>query len=126
MAFEIAGSLALQEALEKGGSAILEPIMRIEIVSPEQFMGDVIGDLNSRRGHVESTESKTGTVIGARLRAPGLTCSATPPTALHDPGTRIFLVRVDHYQEVPQSVATSCWRKLRRKTRRYNYIVVCW
>src|SRR5207249_2107466 len=58
LAFEIAGSLALQEALEKGKTAILEPIMRIEVVTPEQFMGDVIGDLNSRRGHIESTEIK--------------------------------------------------------------------
>ena len=60
MAFEIAGSMALQEGLEKGRSVILEPIMKIEIVTPDQFMGDVIGDLNSRRGHIEGTVGSSG------------------------------------------------------------------
>ena len=106
MAFEIAGSLALQEALEKGGSAILEPIMRIEIVSPEQFMGDVIGDLNSRRGHVESTESKTGTVIVRGYVPLANLFGYTTDLRSMTQGRASSSFEFDHYQEVPQSVAT--------------------
>ena len=111
MAFEIAGSLALQEALEKGGSAILEPIMRIEIVSPEQFMGDVIGDLNSRRGHVESTESKTGTVIVRGYVPLANLFGYTTDLRSMTQGRASSSFEFDHYQEVPQSVATELLAK---------------
>ena len=94
MAFEIAGSLALQEALEKGKPVILEPIMRMEVVTPEQFMGDVIGDLNSRRGHIESTEMKVGRSRGSRVRAAGESVRLHHRPAFDDPGPRLLIVRV--------------------------------
>ena len=56
MAFKIAGSMAVKDAFAKADPTILEPIMRVEVTMPEEFMGDVIGDLNSRRGHVEGME----------------------------------------------------------------------
>jgi elongation factor G len=57
MAFHIAGSLAFKDAMNKGGAVLLEPIMRVEVTTPEDYMGDVIGDINSRRGRIEGMES---------------------------------------------------------------------
>ncbi len=105
MAFEIAGSLALQEALEKGKPAILEPIMRLEVVTSEQFMGDVIGDLNSRRGHVESTEIKGGaTVVRGYVPLANLFGYTTDLRSMTQ-GRASSSFEFDHYQEVPRSVA---------------------
>ena len=63
MAFKIAGSLAIKDAVQKADPTILEPIMRVEVTMPEEFMGDVIGDLNKRRGHIEGMENRSGTQI---------------------------------------------------------------
>ena len=63
MAFKIAGSMAAKDAVEKADPAILEPIMRVEVTMPEEFMGDVIGDLNSRRGHIEGMDNRRGTQV---------------------------------------------------------------
>jgi elongation factor G len=105
MAFEIAGSLALQEALEKGKPVILEPIMKIEIVTPEQFMGDVIGDLNSRRGHIESTESQgSGQVVRGYVPLSNLFGYTTDLRSMTQ-GRASSSFEFDHYQEVPTSIA---------------------
>jgi elongation factor G len=58
LAFEIASRAALREGLQKGASVLLEPIMKVEVVTPEDYMGDVIGDLNSRRGQIQSMETR--------------------------------------------------------------------
>jgi Translation elongation factors (GTPases) len=58
LAFEIAGRAAMREAIQKGAPKLLEPIMKVEVVTPEEYMGDVIGDLNSRRGQISGTESR--------------------------------------------------------------------
>ncbi len=111
MAFEIAGSLALQEALEKGRPVILEPIMRIEILTPEQFMGDVIGDLNSRRGHVETTESKAGAqVVRGYVPLSNLFGYTTDLRSMTQ-GRASSSFEFDHYQEVPQSIAKELTEK---------------
>jgi elongation factor G len=111
LAFEIAGSLALQDALEKGKPAILEPIMRIDVTTPEQFMGDVIGDLNSRRGHIESTEMKGGThVVRGYVPLANLFGYTTDLRSMTQ-GRASSSVEFDHYQEVPQSVATELLAK---------------
>ena len=60
MAFHIAGSLAFKEAMQKGAPVLLEPIMRVEVTMPEEYMGDVIGDINSRRGRIEGMEDVGG------------------------------------------------------------------
>jgi elongation factor G len=105
MAFEIAGSLALQEALEKGKPAILEPIMRLEVITSEQYMGDVIGDLNSRRGHVETTEVKGGaTVVRGYVPLANLFGYTTDLRSMTQ-GRASSSFEFDHYQEVPRSVA---------------------
>jgi elongation factor G len=106
MAFEIAGSLALQEAIERGKTAILEPIMKIEITGPEQFMGDIIGDLNSRRGHVEGTEQKAGGVVIRGYVPLANLFGYTTDLRSMTQGRASSSFEFDHYQEVPQSVAT--------------------
>ena len=60
MAFKIAGSMAFKEAMQKAGSVLLEPIMKVEVTMPEEYMGDVIGDINSRRGRIEGMEDIGG------------------------------------------------------------------
>ncbi len=82
MAFKIAGSMAVQDAFGKADPAILEPIMRVEVTMPEEFMGDVIGDLDSRRGHIESIEGAEQRGSATRPRSCGRSsrsprCSAT-------------------------------------------------
>ena len=63
MAFKIAGSLALKDAVRRGRPAILEPIMEVEVTTPDEFMGDVIGDLNSRRGQIQGMEERAGAQV---------------------------------------------------------------
>ena len=60
MAFKIAGSMAFKDAMKKGGAVLLEPVMRVEVTTPDEYMGDVIGDISSRRGRIESTEDLSG------------------------------------------------------------------
>jgi len=60
LAFKMAGSMALKKAVSKARPTLLEPIMKLEVVTPEEFLGDIIGDLNSRRGHIEGIESHGG------------------------------------------------------------------
>jgi translation elongation factor EF-G len=68
MAFKIAGSMAFKDAAQKAKPVLLEPVMRVEVVVPEEFMGDIIGDLNSRRGHIQSMDARGGTqIINARV-----------------------------------------------------------
>jgi elongation factor G len=106
MAFEIAGSSALQEALEKGKPVILEPIMKIEIFTPEQFMGDVIGDLNSRRGHVESTEQRASShIVRGYVPLSNLFGYTTDLRSMTQ-GRASSSFEFDHYQEVPNNIAT--------------------
>jgi elongation factor G len=63
MAFQIAGSMALKAGVEKASPVLLEPVMAVEVVVPEQFMGDVIGDLSARRGHIEGMETRAGAQV---------------------------------------------------------------
>ena len=79
VAFKIAGSMAFQDAAERAEPVLLEPVMAVEVVTPEEYMGDVIGDINSRRGRVQSMEARGAQVITGR-GAPCRRCSATRPT----------------------------------------------
>ena len=86
VAYKIAGSLALKEAVRKGRPAVLEPIMVVEVTTPEDFMGDVIGDLNSRRGHILGMEMRAGAqVIRANVPLAQMFGYATS-SAVGDPG----------------------------------------
>jgi elongation factor G len=76
LAFEIAARAALREAAQKAGIKLLEPIMKVEVVTPEDYLGDVIGDMNSRRGQIQGTDSR-GNARSSRRWCRWPTCSAT-------------------------------------------------
>jgi elongation factor G len=102
MAFKMAGSIGFKAAVEKAQPTLLEPIMKMEVVVPEQYMGDVIGDLNSRRGRVEGTDPLAGAKTKVRASVPQAevaTYSATLRSITQGRGT--FSLTFDHYAEVP-------------------------
>ena len=67
MAFKIAGSMAFKEAMKKGDPVLLEPIMKVSVITPDDYLGDVIGDLNSRRGQIQGMDCKTRRSAGQRV-----------------------------------------------------------
>jgi len=104
MAFKIAGSMAIKEAVQKGNPAILEPIMRVEVTTPEEYLGDVIGDLNSRRGHVLGMEARgNAQVISAHVPLAEMFGYATDLRSKTQ-GRASFVMFFDHYAEVPKQV----------------------
>ncbi|MDP3727724.1 MAG: elongation factor G [bacterium] len=104
-AFKIAGSLALQEAARRGTLVLLEPIMRVEVVTPEQFLGEVTGDLNAKRARIESMDERsTGIkVISAKVPLAEMFGYATSVRSLTQ-GRASFTMEFDHYEEVPANI----------------------
>ncbi|MCL2678803.1 MAG: elongation factor G [Dehalococcoidia bacterium] len=105
MAFKMAGSLALKNALNKCNAAILEPIMKVDVVTPEQYMGDIIGDLNSRRGRVESIETTGDTNIVHGLVPLSKTFGYTTDLRSMTQGRATFSLEFFQYQQVPAALA---------------------
>ncbi|MGZ6268209.1 MAG: elongation factor G [Candidatus Limnocylindrales bacterium] len=113
MAFRIAASMALKEAVAKASPVILEPLMRVEVTLPEQFLGDVIGDLNSRRGHVEAMESRGSTqVVRARVPLAEMFGYATDLRSMTQ-GRASYSMELSHYAEVPANLAVELVQKSR-------------
>jgi elongation factor G len=105
MAFQIAGSMAAQEALKRANPVLLEPIMNVEVVMPEEFMGDVMGDLSSRRGQIQGMDSRGGgQVIRAMVPLSEMFGYATTVRSKTQ-GRATFTMQFDHYDEVPKSIA---------------------
>jgi elongation factor G len=105
MAFQIAGSMAVKEALKRATPVLLEPVMDVEIVVPEEFMGDVMGDLSSRRGHIQGMDTRGGgQVIRAMVPLSEMFGYATTVRSKTQ-GRATFTMQFDHYAEVPQSIA---------------------
>lgn len=105
-AFKIAGSLAFQEAFRKASPVILEPIMKIEAVTPEQFMGDVVGDISSKRGQIDSMgERGQAKVITAYVPLATMFGYATQLRSMTQ-GRGNYTMEFDHYQEVPKNIAS--------------------
>jgi elongation factor G len=105
MAFKIAGSLALKNAAARAAPVLLEPIMRVEVVVPEEFMGDVIGDLNARRGHVEALEQRGGSrVIRAFVPLAEMFGYVTNLRS-RTQGRGTYTMEFHHYEEVPRNLA---------------------
>jgi elongation factor G len=104
MAFKIAGSLAFQEAMQKAGPTILEPIMAVEVVVPEEYMGDIMGDLSQRRGKPQGMEAQgSNQVIKAQVpMSEMLEYASTLKSVTSDRGS--YSMEFDHYQEVPAQV----------------------
>ncbi|HEY7451886.1 MAG TPA: elongation factor G [Candidatus Limnocylindria bacterium] len=106
MAFKIAGSMAAKAAVQKADPAILEPVMKVEVVTPEDFMGDVIGNLNARRGSVDGIEERgTSRVIGAHVPLAEMFGYATDLRSMTQ-GRATYSMEFSRYSEVPQSIAT--------------------
>jgi elongation factor G len=114
VAYKIAGSLALKEALKRGKTVILEPIMNVEVTVPEEFMGDVIGDLNARRGHIHGMEVRAGAqVIRAHVPLAQMFGYATDLRSATQ-GRAVYSMEFDHYAPVPQNLADEMLAKARR------------
>ncbi len=105
MAFKIAGSMAFKAAMQRAKPKLLEPVMAVEVVTPEEYLGDVMGDLNSRRGHVEGLEPRgNAQVITARVPLATMFGYATDLRSTTQ-GRATFTMQFDRYEEVPQSIA---------------------
>jgi elongation factor G len=104
MAFKIAGSMAFKEGCKKGKSVILEPIMKVEVTVPEEYMGDVIGDINSRRGRMEGMEARSGNqIIRGFIPLSEMFGYATDLRSKTQ-GRGTYSMEPSHYEEVPKSV----------------------
>jgi elongation factor G len=105
MAFKIAGSMALKEGLRRAGPVLLEPIMDVEVVTPSDYMGDIIGDLSSRRGKVGGMTERAGArVIGASVPLGEMFGYSTTLRSMSQ-GRAVFTMQFAHYEEVPKSKA---------------------
>jgi elongation factor G len=114
MAFKIAGSLALKDGIRRGKAVILEPIMQVEVTTPDDYMGEVIGDLNSRRGHILGMESRAGAqVVRANVPLATMFGYATDLRSSTQ-GRAVYSMQMDHYAPVPSNVADEMLAKARR------------
>ncbi len=105
MAFKIAGSMALKAAKDKCSPALLEPYMKVEVTVPEEYMGDVMGDLNSRRGRIEGMDSRAGAqVIRAKVPLAEMFGYSTTLRS-RTQGRGVYAMEISHYEEVPKSIA---------------------
>ena len=105
IAFKIAGSMAFKEAVRKADPCLLEPVMKVEVIVPEQYMGDVIGDISSRRGRIEGMEARMGDqTIHAFVPLSEMFGYATDLRS-RTQGRGMFSMEFDHYEEVARSVA---------------------
>jgi elongation factor G len=112
LAFEIAARAAFREGMEKGGPKLLEPIMRVEVVTPEEYMGDVIGDLNSRRGQILGMDSRgNARVVDAMVPLANMFGYVNTLRSMSQ-GRATYTMHFDHYEQVPQAVADEVRAKL--------------
>jgi len=111
LAFEIAGRAGFREAVEKAAPRILEPVMRVEVLTPEDYVGDVIGDLNSRRGQIRGTEARgNAQVIDAMVPLANMFGYVNTLRSMSQ-GRAQYTMTFDHYEQVPQAVATEVQAK---------------
>lgn len=104
MAFKIAGSMAFKNAMAKAEPVLLEPMMKVEITVPEEYMGDVIGDCSSRRGRIEGMEDVNGAkVVRAFVPLSEMFGYATSLRS-RTQGRGVYSMVFDHYEEVPKNI----------------------
>mgnify|MGYP003322875803 FL=1 len=112
MAFEIAARAAFREVCRDAGIKLLEPIMKVEVVTPEEHLGDIIGDLNSRRGQISGTETRgPSTVIDSMVPLANMFGYVNTLRSMSQ-GRAVFTMLFDHYQEVPKAVSEEVIAKL--------------
>jgi elongation factor G len=111
IAFKIAGSMALKDAVRKANPALMEPIMKVEVVTPDTYLGNVVGDINSRRGRIHEMHPRSdGQVVTAHVPLSEMFGYATTLRSVTQ-GRAIFTMMFDHFQEVPVSVAEKILEK---------------
>jgi elongation factor G len=111
LAFEIASRAAFREGAQKAGAQLLEPIMKVEVVTPEDYVGDVIGDLNSRRGQIQGTEARgIATVVNAMVPLANMFGYVNTLRSMSQ-GRAQYTMQFDHYDPVPQAVAEEIQKK---------------
>ena len=112
IAFEIAARAAFREGIPQAGPALLEPVMKVEVVTPEEYMGDVIGDLNSRRGQVQGTEARgNATVVTSMVPLANMFGYINNLRSMSS-GRAQFSMQFDHYDQVPKAVADEVVSKM--------------
>ena len=115
MAFKIAGSMAIQDACKKASPKLMEPIMRVEVIVPDEYLGDVMGDLNSRRGKIEGMEQrKEAQVVNANVPLSSMFGYVTDLRSLTQ-GRAVFHMDFANYQQVPSSVELEILEKVHGK-----------
>lgn len=114
MAFKIAGSMAFKDGAKKAGASIIEPVMKIEVTIPEEYMGDVIGDVNSRRGRIEGMDPRPGgvTVVRGYVPLAEMFGYATDLRS-RSQGRGTYVMQFDHYEAVPKSISEEIIEKRR-------------
>ncbi|MBP0649401.1 elongation factor G, partial [Mycobacterium tuberculosis] len=111
IAFEIASRQALREGLQKAAPVLLEPIMKVEVVSPEEFLGGVIGDLNSRRGQIAGTDTRgNAQIVNAMVPLANMFGYVNTLRSMSQ-GRASYSMVFDHYDEVPSNVAQEVQKK---------------
>ncbi|MCR4269071.1 elongation factor G [Nitratireductor sp. ZSWI3] len=111
LAFEIAARAAFREGAQKAGAQLLEPIMKVEVVTPEDYVGDVIGDLNSRRGQIQGTEARgIATVVNAMVPLANMFKYVDSLRSMSQ-GRAQYTMQFDHYEPVPSAVAQEIQKK---------------
>jgi len=113
MAFKVAGSQALKEAARKAGPVILEPLMAVEVTTPEDYMGEVIGDLNSRRGQIQAMEERSGARVVKALVPLSEMFGYIGDLRSKTQGRAVYSMQFDSYAEVPKAVAEEIIKKTR-------------
>jgi elongation factor G len=113
MAFKIAGSMAFKEAARKADPALLEPMMAVEVRTPEEYMGDVIGDINSRRGQIQAMEDISGAKIVRALVPLSEMFGYVGDLRSKTQGRANYTMQFDSYAEVPRNVAEEIIKKVR-------------
>ena len=113
LAFKIAGSMAFKEAARKAGPVLLEPVMAVEVTTPEDFMGDVIGDLNSRRGQIQAMEERSGARVVRALVPLAEMFGYVGDLRSRTQGRASYSMHFDSYAQVPSNVATEVIAKAR-------------
>ena len=116
IAFKIAGSMALKDAAKRAKPVLLEPLMRVEVVVPEEFMGSVTGDLHSRRGRVESTEIRlSSTIIQCKVPLSEMFGYSTELRSMTQ-GRATYSMHFSHYEEAPKTISEEVISKIRGKS----------
>jgi elongation factor G len=113
MAFKIAGSMGFKEGCQKAGPILLEPIMSVEVVVPEEYMGEVIGDLNSRRGRIMGMDSRAGAQVVSSMVPLANMFGYSTDLRSATQGRATYAMTFDHYEPVPKSVSDEIIAKIK-------------